>query len=109
MLQSLGCPYGQGFLWSPGLDAKAFEVWAATAAPTRRPLTSGLGQSTSRPALRRRPLPEPDPAALEMAAVLSQQGASPATVAAALNAEQHLTPQGRRWSARSVAQLLAVQ
>ena len=110
VLQALGCPYGQGFLWSPALDLAAFERWAATAAPTRRPLPSpGLGQSTSRRPVGRRPVPAPDPAAVAKATELQEQGASPATIAAVLNAEQHLTPQGKRWTSRSVAHLLAVR
>jgi PAS domain S-box-containing protein/diguanylate cyclase (GGDEF)-like protein len=110
VLQSLGCRHGQGFLWSPALDPEAFERWAATTAPTRRPLRSAaLGQDASRRAVRRRPLPAPDPAALARAADLREQGASLATIAAALNAEQHSTPHGRRWTARSVAQLLAAR
>jgi diguanylate cyclase (GGDEF)-like protein/PAS domain S-box-containing protein len=99
VLQALGCPFGQGFLWSPALDLAAFELWVSTAAPTRRSLSSAaVAQGWS--------APTPDPAVVAKAGDLQSRGANLATIAAALNADQHSTLQGRRWDARSVAQLL---
>ena len=108
VLQALGCSYGQGFLWSPALDLAAFERWVVRATAGRGPALPSDGQAARRPGARA-PLPAPDPAVLTRVAELEAQGASAATIAAALNADQHTTPRGRRWTARSVASLLAAR
>jgi len=102
-LQSLGCDYAQGFLWSAAVDADALEEWlrghdpASVLAPSTQPAETALPPASvaaSRPLLAR-------------IAELQSQGASLRTIAAALNAEQVLTPEGKRWHPRSVAQIIA--
>jgi hypothetical protein len=105
LLRQLGCWAGQGFLWSPalplddlvttvrGLPGGRFPVApeaAAQAPPGRRPreqLTAEHGLTE----LRR----------------LHGEGASLATIAAALNAEGYRTPQGVRWHRASVARVIS--
>lgn len=110
VLQALGCSFGQGFLWSPALDAAMFETWLGGAAPPAEPWPSAPTDSgDAGPETRPRParsLPA-DPAVLNRVAELSAHGASLATIAAALNANQQLTSAGKRWTSRTVAQLLA--
>lgn len=109
ILQSLGCNRGQGFLWSPGLDAATFETWLGGAAPDDRPLPSASAAAqgavtTTRGRPSRRLLPA---AVLDRVADLHATGASFTTIAAALNADEQVTAGGKRWTSRSVAQLLA--
>ena len=53
--------------------------------------------------------PPASPSLLARITALQGQGASLRTIAAALNAEQVLTPEGKRWHPRSVAQIIAAQ
>jgi len=102
-LQALGCDYAQGFLWSPAVDADCLEEWLRGHDPA------------SVLALSPQPLPEPAPGSAVTAspelrariAELQSRGASLRTIAAALNDEQVLTPEGKRWHPRSVAQIVA--
>ncbi|HWH27675.1 MAG TPA: EAL domain-containing protein, partial [Mycobacteriales bacterium] len=110
ILQTLGCGRGQGFLWSPALDAATFHTWlggraaqGGPAADEEHGVASAPGQRTRRGAGPGLPV---DPALAQRVADLSATGASLATMAAALNSDGQRTPEGRRWSARSVAQLL---
>ena len=92
VLQALGCTLGQGFLWSPAMDEATFETWIGCEAleDRGRPETPLL-----------------DAAVVDRVLDLSETGASPATIAAALNADQQLTTAGKRWTSRTVVQLLA--
>jgi diguanylate cyclase (GGDEF)-like protein/PAS domain S-box-containing protein len=107
VLQAFGCTFGQGFLWSPGLDAATFETWLGSAATARRGPTAS---PVARAAVAARPGPTRhlpvDDAVLSRIADLGATGASFATIAAALNADAQLTPRGKRWTSRSVAQLM---
>jgi diguanylate cyclase (GGDEF)-like protein/PAS domain S-box-containing protein len=106
VLEAMGCAHGQGFLWSPALPSDALEAWWRDYTPEA---------ACASPPGRRDAAPEPDPPEEEQAAVsalvarLHREGASLHTITAALNAEQLTTPQGRRWSTRAVARLIAVQ
>jgi diguanylate cyclase (GGDEF)-like protein/PAS domain S-box-containing protein len=114
ILQALGCPLAQGFLWAPALDLPALQLWLSEAARSstgmsrRGPRQStpvaaseaGRGSAGSQIAIS-------DPAIVARIVMLHGAGASLTTIAAALNADEHVTPRGRRWSARSVAHLLA--
>ena len=88
----LGCATGQGYLFrrpAPLSDQDGRPVRVVRSSPVGTDSSSGV-----------------DPAALARAQALSAQGASPHTVAAALNREGHRTPSGARWLAGSVSALL---
>jgi diguanylate cyclase (GGDEF)-like protein/PAS domain S-box-containing protein len=109
VLQALGCGYGQGFLWTPGLDVAAFDRWLRT----RKVLPQAPGaravRAAGRPLAAARQLPVLPvlPAVHARIANLLATGASLTTIAAALNADHQPTAGGRRWTATSVANLLA--
>jgi diguanylate cyclase (GGDEF)-like protein/PAS domain S-box-containing protein len=109
VLQALGCEYGQGFLWSPAVDADQFEAWVhqyETAQPSRPALGAARPARTPPPA---EPAPSPEQqAVLRRIQELHRTGASVHTIAAALNAELLRTPEGKRWSRRSIAQAIAL-
>jgi diguanylate cyclase (GGDEF)-like protein/PAS domain S-box-containing protein len=112
ILQALGCPYGQGYLWSPAVDAATFETWlgdAAVDSAQRRPRSRRASGRTGTRSVRGGAAQPHSPEVLARATELSRAGASLRTIAAALNADQLLTHEGRRWSARSVSLLLDVQ
>ncbi len=92
VLQALGCALGQGFLWSPAMDEETFGTWIGCEALEDRGRPDVLSL---------------DAAVVDRVLDLSETGASPATIAAALNADQHLTTAGKRWTSRTVVQLLA--
>jgi EAL domain-containing protein (putative c-di-GMP-specific phosphodiesterase class I) len=87
MLQQLGCQYAQGFLWS-----RPAPLWQILA----------VGEQ----AIQRRPRARPAQIVTDRISALMSDGASPHSVAAALNADGLRTPDGKRWHAASVAQLL---
>jgi hypothetical protein len=66
-------------------------------------------RSASRRAGRAQTLLPAAPGVLARMSALQSQGASLTTIAAALNAEQLLTLEGKRWHPRSVAQVIAAQ
>jgi hypothetical protein len=103
VLQALGCGYGQGFLWTPGLDVAAFDRWLRTRKVLPQPPGARAGRAEGRPLAAARQLP----AVHARIANLLATGASLTTIAAALNADHQLTAGGRRWTATSVANLLA--
>ncbi|MDQ1696667.1 MAG: hypothetical protein QOJ03_2020 [Frankiaceae bacterium] len=103
LLHRLGCDAGQGFLWSPALSlddlgallrnrSHGFE--AAAAAPSLQPVLGGSVAVTNEHGLHR-------------IHQLRRDGASLATVAAALNASEFRTPAGLRWHNASVARVIA--
>ena len=97
-LAAMGCHVGQGFLWSPPVDAAGARALLAGPAWTPSP---------ERPRrVRTRSSPEESPAAVARAGQLHESGASLHTVAAALNREGLRTHAGRRWTPASVARLL---
>jgi diguanylate cyclase (GGDEF)-like protein/PAS domain S-box-containing protein len=102
LLRRLGCAQAQGWLWSPAVPADEVRLSGAwlrevdVAAQTRS----------------RVPGPRPDLSVrsehgLERLLALHQEGASLATVAAALNREGFRTPAGMRWHRTSVARAVA--
>ena len=85
-LRDLGCHNGQGFLWSPAVTLQELDVAAGG---------TGGGPADDDERLRAQILR------------LHADGASPHTVAAALNAAGARNDRGLRWHARSVARVLA--
>jgi hypothetical protein len=90
LLRDMGCDFAQGFLFSRPLELEQVQVWFA-----ERPHPQRVAPPGERPQL-------PD-----VVAALAQEGASLHTIAAALNARGSRTSKGTRWSARSVAHLVA--
>jgi diguanylate cyclase (GGDEF)-like protein/PAS domain S-box-containing protein len=103
VLLSLGCRYGQGFLWSaavpaaettPLIDDRPWAVPATAPVPRRS---------------RARQLPSADPAVVEHARAMHEAGASLHTIAASLNRDHVPSSSGRRWHPSTVARLLFPQ
>ncbi|MDQ1685972.1 MAG: hypothetical protein QOC82_2709 [Frankiaceae bacterium] len=104
LLHRLGCHAGQGFLWSPALPCdelialirrSPLGFQAATPTPSQRwKGRHGAALATNEHGLHR-------------IRELHRQGASLATIAAALNAADFHTPSGLRWHNASVARVLA--
>jgi hypothetical protein len=98
-LRRLGCVAGQGHLWSPALGVTGL---AARLAECRAGATGRVLPEAS---------PEPGLTAehgLTRLLQLHLGGASPATIAAALNREGYRSPTGVRWQPKAVEQALAV-
>jgi len=102
-LQALGCDYAQGFLWSPAIDADELEDWLRRHDPASVLTPAAPTAAAATPA----PPVSASPDLLARITELQSRGASLRTIAAALNAEQVLTPEGKRWHPRSVAQIVA--
>lgn len=101
LLRRLGCKAGQGWLWSTARAAQDVTgPWVGGYAPVDGALVSPP-----------RPHRVPPKATLEHGVerllALHREGASLATVAAALNAEGFRTPTGVRWHSTSVARTVA--
>ena len=99
VLQALGCSLGQGFLWSPALDAATFATWLGDGHHEAAPPAALAPQRARQQRV--------DQDVLDRIRDLLSAGASLTTVAAALNADALLTPQGRRWTTRSVAEVVS--
>jgi diguanylate cyclase (GGDEF)-like protein len=91
MLARMGCDSGQGFLWSEPVPLAQV---VAGVQGSRASGTTWAGAS-------RRADVTADHGLLRIVA-LHQGGASPASIAAALNREDFRSPQGQRWHARTV-------
>jgi diguanylate cyclase (GGDEF)-like protein/PAS domain S-box-containing protein len=100
-LRRLGCTYTQGFLWSPAVaitDLGALLVPGALHRTIRAHRRQPPGVSTQSSLL--------DYENNSRIFGLHRAGASPNTIAAALNADGRRTPQGTRWHANTVARVL---
>jgi diguanylate cyclase (GGDEF)-like protein/PAS domain S-box-containing protein len=100
-LRRLGCEYGQGFVWRPALPTDEF---VACIAEIER-------DAVPRARLSRHPrgsLGETTPAVLARVLAMHRQGASPASIAAALNQDGVAAPGGKRWHRVTVAQLVSM-
>jgi hypothetical protein len=107
LLRGLGCAAGQGFLWSRPVPARDVLAHISTAGagglawPTPElPAQSGSGR-------RRRSQPVLPEHGLARLMQLHHQGASLATIAAALNQQGFQTPSGQRWHPTTVARTIA--
>jgi diguanylate cyclase (GGDEF)-like protein/PAS domain S-box-containing protein len=97
-LRRRGCEYGQGFLWRPALSPEQFVEAIAEIERDVGPV------STPRTTRWRTPA---DPTAVARILSMHRQGASPATIASALNLEAVPAPNGKQWHRVSVAHVIA--
>jgi diguanylate cyclase (GGDEF)-like protein/PAS domain S-box-containing protein len=103
LLHRLGCTAGQGFLWSKALPLDELATLIRQA-----PLGFQPGAATPNlPWGGRRAAPVTNEHGLHRICRLHRDGASLATIAAAINAEDFHTPAGLRWHSASVARVLA--
>ena len=103
LLRRLGCPAGQGYLWSAPVDSKTLAA-TLTGLPRGRFGTRPSSARTRLPFDRTAPEAEP---VISRIMELHRTGASVSTIAAAMNAEGLRTTEGRRWHRASVARVIA--
>ncbi len=102
LLRKAGCRTGQGWLWSRAVRpdvVRSDPRWRDGFEPASLGVPS-VPTATARLAVR-------SEHGLDVLLALHAQGASPASVAAALNREGRRTPEGTRWHARSVERALS--
>ena len=108
LLRGLGCTQAQGWLWSPAVPV---EEVGQSADWLRGFAVPPLEETRSAPPARRRAPAVEEPAGPEhgrsQLLEMHAQGASLATIAAALNSEGFRTPSGLRWHRTSVARVVA--
>jgi PAS domain S-box-containing protein len=92
LLRKMGCDYAQGYLFSRPLPAEALPHWLRI----QTPVSSG-----------RATVPMVPVADLAQILRLHEEGASPHTIAAAMNVTGKRSPRGTRWHATSVAAVIA--
>jgi diguanylate cyclase (GGDEF)-like protein/PAS domain S-box-containing protein len=99
LLRQLSCPAGQGWLWAraePPDQLRLSRPWC---------ITTAADEPVSAPRRRARLAVGPEHGRDELLA-LHREGASLATIAAALNRAGYRTPTGPRWHAASVARAI---
>jgi diguanylate cyclase (GGDEF)-like protein/PAS domain S-box-containing protein len=102
ILGRMGCLGGQGYLWSRAVSAG--ELPALLGAPEGFLVTPPAAVDRRR---RARPPAVTNDHGLHRIVQLHRAGASLATIAAGLNAEQFQSPSGHRWHPASVARVIA--
>ena len=99
-LRRLGCEYGQGYVWRPALPAEEFVTCVAQierdAVPRARLSRHPRGR-----------VAQASPTVLARVISMHRQGASPASIASALNQDGVAAPGGKRWHRVTVAQLIS--
>jgi hypothetical protein len=102
-IRRLGATYGQGYLWSPAVPLDALPPL----------LRAGRFDAIPREATSRQPrvsvaeTPVTGDGDRGRIIAMHRSGASPSTIAAALNAEGRRTSRGGRWHRNTVAQVIA--
>ncbi|MCW2598918.1 MAG: domain S-box protein [Frankiales bacterium] len=92
LLRKMGCDYAQGYLFSRPMPGEALPDWLHEQSP---------------PASRRAATPAVPAGEVAEILRMHEEGASPHTIAAALNVTGRRTPRGTRWHASSVAAVVA--
>jgi EAL domain-containing protein (putative c-di-GMP-specific phosphodiesterase class I) len=104
VLRQLRCPAGQGYLWHKGVPQQQVAQAVRRTGDISRPADPTVVQR-----LRAAPassFPVTRAHGLDRLYEIAGQGASMATVAAALNREGYRTPRGTRWHAKAVAAVM---
>ena len=95
-LRRMGCEFAQGYLWSKAVPMSDF--------------LSVITHIQGRPApdrpTRKQPLPNVDHAVRSRVMSMHRQGASPASIASALNGEAIASPSGKKWHRVTVARIV---
>jgi diguanylate cyclase (GGDEF)-like protein/PAS domain S-box-containing protein len=99
-LRRLGCDYGQGYVWRPALPADKFVASIAEIERDAVPRARLRTHPRSSPA-------ETSPVVRARILTMHREGASPASIAAALNQEGVAAPGGKRWHRVTVAQQIS--
>ena len=102
-IRRLGAGFGQGYLWSPAVPVDELPPLLRPGRFTALPREPASRQA--RPAAAAPSVAEDGDRARIIA--LHRSGASPSTIAAALNADGRRTTKGGRWHRNSVAQVIA--
>jgi EAL domain-containing protein (putative c-di-GMP-specific phosphodiesterase class I) len=100
-LRRLGCENAQGYLWRPPLAGEAFVSAISD--------IESSGLPDSEPTIPARGTARLDQAVVTRIMSLHDQGASPSSIAAALNAEGISAPAGKRWHRATIAVVVADQ
>jgi diguanylate cyclase (GGDEF)-like protein/PAS domain S-box-containing protein len=103
ILNRLGCQAGQGYLWSPALPLEELTALLRGSAGFMAAAAPGTDNRYSRS----RVPTATNEHGKHRIVQLHRQGASLATIAAALNAEAYRSPSGQRWHTSSVARVIA--
>jgi hypothetical protein len=103
LLRRLGCAHAQGWFWGPAVPADAVRLSRSWL----REVDVATGTRSPVPGAQRPDLQVRAEHGLERLLALHREGASLATIAAALNREGFRTPTGTRWHRTSVARAVA--
>ena len=104
VLQRLGCPDGQGWLWSPAVPAGQLLATRPWMSPLARDAAAPVAGAAARRSSRG-PAVTVEHGLVRLLA-LHRSGASLATIAAALNSEGFRSPSGARWHRSSIARAI---
>ncbi len=103
LLRRLQCPTGQGFLWSPAVSLGDLDALLSTLSANSFPIS---GEPLRRPHSAARGALVTAEHGLQQIMRLHRDGASLATIAAALDADGYRTPQELHWDRTSVARAI---
>jgi hypothetical protein len=104
-VRAIGCRLGQGWYWSPAVPAAAVAATMAEIRGTDGRVTKPP-QGPERPQRDEPPPPQTGPVQTRRIIELHRAGASPRTIAAALNQAGMLTSAGRRWHPVQVTRVI---
>ncbi|MCW2601565.1 MAG: hypothetical protein JWM02_3394 [Frankiales bacterium] len=99
LLRRMGCKYAQGHLWSKAVPETEFG--SVVTDIERRPARRALDQAS-----RQERASSVDPLLKSRVMSMHRQGASPASISAALNADGIPAPSGKKWHRVTVAQIV---
>jgi predicted signal transduction protein with EAL and GGDEF domain len=107
LLHQLGCTTGQGYLWSTALPRAELVTLLRQQVDGFHAASAGTESDDGTRAADSARRPRADEPWMSRMRHLHAEGASAATIAAALNTEGHRTPAGVRWQASTVKRAMA--